>query len=336
MCCQAVADGIMSAWGCSAVFAMIETGDEEKLVGLCTSFIFQVDKMQEELDSLRNHPWAEMKAVSEAAGRIAKFCKCFLLLCNKAGSAASVQDVLYFQQYKGVLLFEKTVRNCLAADGVFKDQVAEVIKTAASSRSLMPKLTELGQVLAKQSWKQDDILRAMNLLATVQAGMRKGATDSESKSLMDRLCKMADETMACPHDVSEGLAGAISQGLEKFNDQPGILDKISQFSSFMTEHQGTLASNELSSYLEKVKAEREVSPGDLASILQKCDASTMVDSLLEKFDDLALDFLSVIAGKAGWVKSGERASLILLLVWYSSCRSCCCLLSCMPYAKSGE
>lgn len=301
----------MSAWGCSAIFSMIESGDSERLKKLCKSYVNNLENVQEELDEVKAHPWEEIKQVHEAVKRIERFSKCMLLLCNDSIADGCIHEVLWFKNYKGSNLFEKTVKQCLGAAGFFKDQVAEVVKTAASTKSLEPKLKQLQELLRKKDLKQSDLLQCLNLLSEVQSGMRKGSVASESKGLTERLCKMAEDTMASSaSDISESFVQTILDGLERFNEHPGIIDLSTQLQSFMTSNQGILASNALEQHLMTAKEKREVDADALGSMLQKCDTSTISQALLDKFENLLFEFFTIICGKAGlsvgWVSGNSK------------------------------
>ncbi len=297
---------------------MIESGDAERLQKLCKSYLTNLGNIQEELDEVKAHPWDEIKQVYEAARRIEKFCKCMLLLCNDSTAAGCIHDVLWFKNYKGTNLFEKTVKQCLGAAGFFKDQVAEVVKTAASTKSLEPKLKQLQELLRKKDLNQGDLLLCLNLLSEVQSGMRKGAVELESKSLMERICKMAENTMASSaSSISESFVQTILDGLERFNEHPGILDMSTQLQSFMTHNQGTLASNALEQHLMTTKDKREVDALALGSLVQKCDTSTVSQSLLDNFENLTFELFTIICGKAGvsvgWVSGSSKLSTACFL-----------------------
>lgn len=279
----------------------MEDGDDCRLPNLCSSFLKAQEEAQEELDQLRNHPWAEVKEISETTKRIARFCRCIRLLCNKDDAADSdIKDLLYFTQYKGNLMFEKNTRTSLTSDdGFYKDQVNEVIKTAASTKTLAPKLDQLKELLGKKSVGQNEINKSFQLLDEVRTGMRKGATDAQAQELLDKLSELAENMMQNPSDVSEGLAKTILDGLDKFSDQPGVLDLSTQLKEFMVSNQGKLASNELMAYLAEVQRTREFDATTLSKVVQSCDGSSIAEDLLASLDCWINDLFGILFAKAG-------------------------------------
>eukprot|EP00435_Cladocopium_sp_Y103_P028458 s883_g7.t1 len=285
----------MAAWGCAAIFSMIDEEGHEKLLSeLCVAFIKAADQVQEELDNLRNHPWEEIKSICEACKRIERFCGCIQLLMNDEEGAGTVHDLLYFQNYKGPLAFEKSVRTSLAASSFFKEQAAEVVKTAASTKTLEPKLKELTEILQKSAFGQAQVSRCFELLGEVQTGMRKGAADSQRIRLKERLCTLADEIMSGSQEsMSEAFVTTVLDGMGRFSDLPGVLDQASQLQEFMTGNQGTLAANGLRNYLELVKKNREVDHGELGSLVKNCSGASIDKGFSDCFEDLLFETMSV-------------------------------------------
>ena len=299
---QAIAEHIVSAWGCPAIFSVLEEASEKHhdlLSDLCVAFIKAADTVKEELDNLRSHAWDEVKSICESAKRVERFCRCIQLLEN-GEMAGTVHDLLYFQNYKGPLEFEKNVRTSLCQEGFYKEQAAEVLKTAASSKTLEPKLNELTQLLKKSPFGQTDVARCFELLGEVQAGMRKGAANSQQAALKDRLCKLAEEIMGGSQGaLSEDFVSAVLEGLGRFSDQPGILDLANQLQEFMTGNQGILAANGLRTYLEEVQKTREVDHGKLFSLVKSCSGASIDKDFSDCFADLLFEIMSVLCGKAG-------------------------------------
>ncbi len=293
---------------------MLELGEEraEVLGQLASQFLVQEAKLRRELKDLKEHVWPEIQRIGEAIFRVSKFCKCILFLLNqdfpsecKDDGASSIAHVLWFTQYTGKLVFEKAVRQALTADAsYFNTLIQDVMKTAASSKALEPKLIDLRKLLRKDDMRLtfEDIMSCLGLLEEVKNGMRRGAVESEEKDFLGKLFAMGKVLLETPGacDVSNAYVKALLKGLGTFEEKPGVMDMLKTIEKFMTSNASTMASNDLTSFLEGVIKSRELGLGQLSTLVKQCDRSDISTTLLNKMDEYLLEIAQWVSGQARW------------------------------------
>ena len=277
---------------------------------MASEFLSLEASLTGELKDLNQHAWPEVQGIAEAVFRVSKFCKCILFLLNKNlphdykdDGASSIVHVLWFTQYTGKLVFEKAIRQALTADeSYYNTLIQDVMKTAASSKALEPKLINLRKLLQKddKNLTFEDILSCAGLMEEVKHGMRRGAVKNEEKDLVRKLFAVSDALLETPGDcdVSNAYVKAILKGLGMFEEEPGVLDMLKRIEKFMTSNATTMASNDLSSFLEDMIKSRELDIAKLATLVKQCDRSALSTPLLNKMDEYLLEIMQWVSGQA--------------------------------------
>ena len=300
---------MMSAAGCGGIFSMIENGEQgkEAVTALACELLVSIRQRRDDLDELKQHPWQEVRAIHEALMRIERFCKCMLHLLNvpfhnarDSDSTPAINHVLWFTQYSGKLIFERSMKQVLTGSEYYKALIQDVIKTAASTRTLEPKLAALRASLEKDGLSLENIVEISDLISQLEAGMRRGAVEKEKGKFLIKLQENGKEILNVPVDAgTSSLLKGLLKGLSRFEQVPGVPDMKQNLEQHMTAHHSSMASMELTALLEHAIANREFDSAKLSDAVKACDRTTILSSLLERMDDFLLELCQLAAGQAG-------------------------------------
>lgn len=306
---KAIEDRMMSAASCGGIFSLIENGEQgkEAVIALTQEVLAAIRQRHDDLDELKQHPWQEVRGIHEAVMRMQRFCKCMLHLLNVPFHSASDTDntpainhVLWFTQFSGKLIFERSIKQVLTGSEYYKALIQEVTKTAAATRTLEPKLAALRAFLQKDGVSLESIVEISDLISQLEAGMRRGAVDKEKNTFLIKLQEKGKEILNVPVDVgTSSLLKGLLKGLSRFEQVPGVLDMKQNLEQHMTAHRSSMASMELSSLLDNTVASREFDAAKLSDAVKACDRTTILGSLLDRMDDFLLELCQLSAGQAG-------------------------------------
>ncbi len=279
------------------------------LVDLSKSFLDSLHSrgMKSEMQELSNHPWKEIQGIGEACDRVAKFCHAILYLMNQANSHQTmnnpINNVLWFTQYSGKLVFERAVRQSLTMKGCYYEGlIQESVKTAASSKTLEPKLANLGKILEKNgNLSLQDVIAASEDLVNLRAGMRKGSLLEVEKAFFSKLRALAEVAMDPSYNgATTALIKATMKALGLFEAVPGCLDMINENQKYMTQHQAGLASKDLHETLHKMVGLRQFEAGHVLDLAKSCDRAALGEDLASGMEEFLLEIFLILSGQAGF------------------------------------
>ena len=302
---------------------MLEAGESSSAqVGLLAhTFLKKMEETRSELDEIRKHPWGEVQLILTACDRIEKFCKALLFLLQ--GQGGDVSDYLFFKEYNGKGIFERAVRRSFGIEnGYYTLLGQECIKTAASTKTLSPKLAALQKIVHGDGHLSlEDLVSATSILPELRHGMRKGSLRDEEKSFFAKLRGMAEEITATAATsqplFSAAAIKAVMKALQLFQAVPGAMDLERDIQKFMTTNQGALASKDLEDYLQKnVMKERTVEAGQLLNLVKQCDRTTVGQGLLSKLDEMLLEILHIVSGQARWGRHMQSKQQLIRSIQY--------------------
>lgn len=307
---QAVADDILAAFGCSALLTMLEQGESHCLALslLATEFVTQCRDRADELAELRTHPWEAVNAVYTNVNRILTFCKCILHLLNtpypndcNEDAVLKIQHVLAFSQYTGKQIFERSVRQLLTEQKFWKDQIDEVIRTGASTKSLEPKHAKFKVLIAKDdAFSLEELEQVSSLIVELERGMRKGSIEAEKRAFFKKLMKQGQALLTAPVvQETSSLVKGLLKCLGMFDDLPGALDLRKNIVEHQTTNRGVIAGMELVGVLEAALKARELNEQVLFDALAAVDRASLPDSLTHRMDEFLLEICQLVSAKAG-------------------------------------
>ena len=307
---QAIASSIMRGFGCAAFFNLLEKGQDgaEVLSALVLKFFEKFASFSsDDWSPFENHELPEFQTIIQSMSCLERFFRCLALLLNLDISDAEtvgweggnpISSVLYFSQYSGKLVFERAVRQSFN-DSFFQALIQDVMKTAATSKTLLPKHDSFKALLGKPGHLScEDLLTALSLLQDLKAGMRQGSLKTEEKKFVEKLVSFADFLLGEEPDVSSVHVKALMKALNQYQGMPGVLDTISSIEKYMTSHSGAMATQDLVAYLDHGVKSRTFECGELLKLLQPCDRTTVGRTLIQKMDEYILDILHVVGSKA--------------------------------------
>ena len=302
---QAVEDGIISGFGCSSLFAMLEAGEaaSDSIALLAEKVLETINDNSAEIQELQQHPWKQVKGVAEALLRVQKFSKCILHLLNKnyiSDGQPAINNVLAFTQYVGKSIFEKATKAALTTDGYYNDLVSEVVRTAASTKTLQPKLAKVQKHLESEMELNLDTMTAIaDGLAELRNGMRKGSLKAMDSLFLSKLRILADQIMVSqPITASNVFVKAVMKSLAMYEKEPGVLDVCQNMQKFMTNNRSLMASSDLLNFVESAVKDRDLDPAALKDLVKKCDRTSLGPALLENMEEYLHDLFLVVCGKA--------------------------------------
>lgn len=303
---QVIGEKIINAWSCAGLFTLLEKGKEGKDVMqiLAKEFLDAVHQRRAELAELRTHQWQSVQSVFEAVSRVARLCKCMLHVFNVPYNhvgdvTAPVNHVLYFWQYGGKEVFERSIRKVLTQSEWLSGLINEVIKTAASTKSLEPKMAALQAIIKCDSLSLENIKQASELIVELEGGMRRGALNNEKNQFLVKLQSVGKEILKNPVDPStNSLVKAVLKGLCKFHDKPGVLDLKKDLETYMGTHQSAMASMELINRLDAMIKEREFHWAQLNEAVKACDRANIEQDVLDRMDEFLHELGQISSGQA--------------------------------------
>lgn len=311
---QAVEEALMSGFGCASLYNMLEKGEEAAplLSSLCQKVLQVMSKNEGDMKELEEHPWAEVRCVYEACIRIRKFCQAILHLLNLSSmsgedSSTAITKVLWFSQYSGKLVFERSVRQSITMQGsYYHELLQDVLKTAATTKTLEPKLASLRAILSQdRPFDLESLVNAAALFKELRAGMRRGSLDDDDVRMLAKLQLLGDAILSQKNVVaSTPLIKALTKALEFYQENvPGVLDMVENIQKYMTENKAMLVSNELENSLKEISNNRVFdakSASLLAELLQQCDRAQLTQSLINEFDAYLVEIFAIISAQASW------------------------------------
>ena len=302
---QAVEDGIISGFGSSSLFSLLEAGEpaSASIALLAEKVLERIKENSADIEQNQQHPWKQVRAVSDALVRIQRFCKCMLHLLNKnfdSNDQPAINNVLAFTQYVGKSIFEKATKAALTTDGYYSGLVSEVVRTAASTKTLQPKLASLQKLLeSKQELNLDSITTIADGLEELRQGMRKGSLKSLDSLFLEKLRILAEEIMVLqPITASSAFVKAVMKGLAMYEKEPGVIDVSQNIQKFMTSNKSLMASGDLLKLVENAVKDRDLNPAALKDLVKKCDRTSISPALLQNMEEYLHDLLVVVCGKA--------------------------------------
>ena len=197
---------------------------------------------------------------SESFERVRRFFRCVCHLLGKnADSPTDHKDVYWITEYQGNQLFERTMKSVLTKPtSWWNAQVVEVVKTAGKAPLMQPKLEVFQAKLDKNP--SDISTPELEEMVAMYQELRMGLRTNELKPLADKFKKvishflkhMVGLSARDASRVSSAHGYAIINGLDLFASEPGILSRIKEAQTWMTEHRGTLSAHDLADAMRSV------------------------------------------------------------------------------------
>lgn len=299
-------DDMMSAWGCSSLFNILEKGNDgaSVLTTLASQFLKMCIEQKDNLAELKSHTWDSIRMVYDTVMRIQRFCKCVLYLLDVAydttgDQISPINHVLFFTSYSGKLIFERTVK-AMFAEGFWRGLMEETVKTSASTKTLEPKMNTVTKILGKSSsLTLEDFVSVMEILPELEAGMRKvsvhGVKNEFLKRVQEKGKEILQETVT---SQTNSLIRVVLRGLRSFEAVPGVLDLKNEIEHHMTVHKGAIASMELIGLIEGMIKLREFDSIKLLEGAKSCDRATVPEALLASMDSYLFEFAQLTSSQA--------------------------------------
>ena len=299
-------DDMMSAWGCSSLFNILEKGDDGAgaLTTLASEFLKACIERKGDLAELKAHTWDSIRLVYDSIMRIQRFCKCVLYLLDVAydttgDQISPINHVLFFTSYSGKNIFERTVK-AMFAEGFWKGLMEEVVKTSASAKALEPKMNTVTKILGKSSpLTLEDLVSVMEILPELEGGMRKASVHGVKNELLKRLQEKGKEILEEPvASQTNSMIRMVLRGLGGFEAVPGVLDLKKDIEHHMTIHKGAIASMELIGLIEGMIQQRAFDPIKLLEGAKSCDRATVPEALLASMDSYLFEIAQLTSSQA--------------------------------------
>ena len=207
---------------------------------------------------------ANLSPVSEAIASITKICLAVRHIFNEEGAKkTTMADVIWFVDYTGHLLLEKTVKSIFKQEGGFwKKQVDELIEKGATSAMLKPKLDEMHFLLSKlvdltdlqMTLDTSDLLIKMNqLFKDLRGGIRAVELEGISDKFSSLIQKLVTRCMSQKDagDLTGEAMTVLMIGLDQFTHLPGVLSQLKDFKGWVATNKAVLSVNTLLQFIDQ-------------------------------------------------------------------------------------
>lgn len=213
-----------------------------------------------------------MESFKDTLDSIRRFCRAICHIFNAGASHTTrPEDVIWFIEYSGPLMFEKSIRNAFKAEGSWWAlQASEIMRLASTTIVLKPKLDEVlllldrmdGELKSNKSLlpTNSDVADTMGTITEymkeLQKGMRKMDIEHVLKryqlqveQMMNTLVALTAEEVENRADLSKSCLEVLLGALNLFAALPGTLSKINEVKSWMTKFHSTLSCNAFKQYV---------------------------------------------------------------------------------------
>ncbi len=231
-------------------------------------------------------------------------CLACLLSCDTGGEPAHAKDVLLITNYKGLNVYEKSVRATLTKQGepvFWQPLIDEVIKTSASTMSLQPLFEQVTQRVAKiEDCSAADLVTLTGDLKKLRNGVRSRPLQGIESKFLNGLKVVSNFILKTKEveKVKADVLDAVVDGLQLFTKQSGIVDTIAQLNKWVTMNTPVYACNQLELFIDNMCHSRRINMDELAKICKKCQKEKMSESCLGKLETFAVEFLSISFAQA--------------------------------------
>ena len=211
-----------------------------------------------------------------ALTRIAKVSACLasLLTPRDDFTGASVKDVHYFRTYSGELAMETMMRTMMS-DGYYGKLADEQLRTAGSSKTMVPLLQEIENGMANPS--EDIVHKAVTNLPAFRTNLRAGSIDGLESTLKVYLLDTVKIICALPvtsPNVSPSWIDTLTKGLDLFvKTGANVLEAVKKLDAWTVQASKALSFTEMyeaASQIANATEPGDIDIGRLSSAFLKC------------------------------------------------------------------
>lgn len=217
-----------------------------------------------------------------------KFTALVFTLLNVEVKRQDASAVTFYQNYQhGPSTSARTVRALLRnpnpdtqEERFLADAVADVLRTAASVKTLRPKMDELTAKLEAENPEVQHLLEASQLLPNFKSGLRQGEAKNFSALLVDKLVEYVDKLTSHQDGVEKVSTKSIAllrETMQPFEKDSKVLACQGKLMKFLTSHNKSIALTDLLEWARSVcENSRSAKPAplinatELKDILTKC------------------------------------------------------------------
>ncbi len=218
-------------------------------------------------------------AVWERAETLAK-CLLFLMAEESGveGVDVSHQHVLYFVNFKGSALFERTWKTFLMKEGSFwRTAVDEVVEMSSKAVMAAPKTQTMKDLLEKDIRARESLQVLLQSFKELQGMIRSSQLNMFGKQVCQKVVSLAqsfiDDKPNLP--LSTKTVDLLIEGLAMFDKIPGCLSTSEALVAWMNKKSKDIIRHDLASFLEEMNDEKvsaeHVGFEDLRDLLNKAN-----------------------------------------------------------------
>ena len=245
------------------------------MVAFCAKMIEEIHNDKDQIEAF----WPENKraatVIKPILERAVRFYRLVLTLFQHEaqGFEDDSDDVIYYLKFSGKDLFEKTLKKLLTADKpdtdagisaegstVLRNLVKDVVKTAASSKILGPKMQTIKQAMDVAASAGQDASTCSDLLSLLveaaqyvpdfRDGLRKGKTLDFEKSLKAGLLDAVHKIVHVSGDsgtstITSDQIAKLEKGLSWMEEDQHVLAAQGALKTFATKHNSAIAIKDL-------------------------------------------------------------------------------------------
>ncbi|CAE7260414.1 CFAP47 [Symbiodinium sp. CCMP2456] len=257
-------------------------------------------------------------------------CLSHLLSAPDVGTPTTAAEVLYFSSYQGKATFERGVKITLTkkdkvADteeeiaGFWQRQIDEAIRTAASTVQLRPLFDQVNAKLQDDKLLDDQAGASwlVESLGKLKSGMRAADLESLLHEAQELLVSKAEAIVeeANAADASAAVVQALQNGLQLFENEPGMLDNMQALQRWMSENIHEISAGRFAALAQKVVDTKQLDVDALASALKKCKRGKMTAESSGIVESFSATCYNVLLGEVvNKTSTQQHVSKILTIV----------------------
>ncbi len=248
------------------------------ILAFCAKMIEAIHNDKEKMEAFwaENNSAAATRAIKSTIERAARFYRMVLTLFQHEaqGFEEDSDHVIYYLQFSGKDMFEKTVKKILSVDNPAPDAgisaqasstlrglVKDVVRTAASSKILGPKMQTIKQAMdvaatadGPDASISSDVLHllveAAQYVRDFREGLRKGKTVDFEKSLraglLDAVHKVTHGSgVSGTSTITSDQIAKLENGLRWLEEDQHVLSAQGSLKAFATKHNSAIANKDL-------------------------------------------------------------------------------------------
>ena len=296
-----------------SIACMLDLGPkaEDALVTLCGGFLDCTTRssfLSEMSDA------SSLQVIEQAYKSLGHFCKAICHVFNVEAHDSDAGDVMYFVDYVGSSLFEKTIKGVLKKEGSFwAQQVEEIIRTGATAAILKPKHDSFLQSLDKLDGLEplsltpevaDHVSKMVASYKELRSGIRAVELQGISKRFQRQVQALVKDCMECDGSIgalklSQVGVEMLQLSLELFAAAPGILGQIKEFKAWSLRHKGELACNNFAALIERsMKDDKPVDFPQIKNSLRELSGANKPKELLDAIPSFVRKMLDICLTQA--------------------------------------